>query len=162
MWGMTFSNVTIAAATHAALVAVPLDTGLEGEIGSNLHDATASAIRLNVSYRLTAATQGDDVTMAMGIGWISDTAIAAGGVSVPSPISDHYDWMYHDVRTMAASPASAGGDEILANGYIEIRNNSMRKQRENASGLVAVFQANLLQSTSVQVFVGGRVLFLNP
>jgi len=46
--------------------------------------------------------------------------------------------------------------------HFEINSDSMRKQRENHSSLRLIVSATLLTSTQVQIFVGGRVLFLLP
>ncbi len=161
MWGITNQNGTIIAATHAALLVIELQSLLQVDVDVNFFDLTASAIRLNISYRQTTAKLGDDDTVAMGIAWVSESALAVGGVAIPDPSTDHFDWMFHDIRTVT-SELAADGDSVARNGAWTIRNDSMRKQRENHSNLVAVFRATLLQSVSVQVFVGGRVLFLMP
>ena len=162
MWGVAIANGTIAVATSAGKAVFNLQANLESDIGSTLHDATASAIRLNVNYRLQSATTGDDNTVACGIGWVNERAIAAGATSVPSPIDDHFDWMFHDIRTLSASRDVTDKDEQVLGSFMQIRNNSMRKQRENSSTLVAVFEAEVLESVALQIFLGGRVLFLNP
>ncbi len=161
MWGITSANVTLAANTQAAMVAVDLMQRLESDLELKLYELTASAIRLNITYRSTTGMLGDDDTIAMGIAWISDTAFAAGGAALPDPSTDHFDWMFHDIRTIT-SELAADGDSVPRQGFFTVVNDSMRKQRENHSQLVAVFRAPLLQSTSIQVFVGGRVLFLLP
>ena len=162
MWGIVNENGSLIAATHAGQLVFDLQKKLEADIGSNLHDATASAIRINVNYRVTGSSEGDDTTIALGIGWVSNAAFAVAGVSVPDPVEDHFDWMFHDIRTFSSAIGATDVDEAPRNSMIEIRNNSMRKQRENNSKLVLVTRAVLLQPTSCQVFLGGRVLFLNP
>ena len=161
MWGITTANGSLIAATHAAMITFDLGALLQVDLDTALADVTASAIRLNVTYRQTTSMLGDDDTIAMGIGWISVRALTAGGVAVPDPSTDHFDWMFHDIRTVT-SLLAADGDFVADNGMWQINNNSMRKQRENASSLVAVFRAVALQSTSVQIFLGGRTLFLMP
>ena len=143
------------------MLTIPLMGELEADLGMELNNVTASAIRLNVTYRLTAAQSTDDTTVAMGIIWATDRAIAAGGVALPDPSADHADWMFHDIRTLVGE-SGIDQDSMPRNGFLEIRNNSMRKQRENGSSLVALFRVTLLQATSVQIFVGGRTLFLLP
>ena len=143
------------------MLTIPLMGELETDLGMELNNVTASAIRLNVTYRLTTAQSTDDTTVAMGILWATDRAIAAGGVALPDPSADHADWMFHDVRTLVGE-SGTDQDSMPRNGFLEIRNNSMRKQRENASSLVALFRVTLLQATSLQIFVGGRTLFLLP
>ena len=119
---------TIVAATHAGMLTVPLMSELETDLGMELNNVTASAIRLNVTYRLATAMSTDDTTVAMGILWATNRAIAAGGVALPDPSQDHADWMFHDIRTLVGE-SGTDQDSHPRNGFLEIRNNSMRKQR---------------------------------
>ncbi len=160
-WALTATNGSLVAATSAGKLIVDLGQGLEDELASNLHNITASALRYNISYRQTTSQAGDDDTVAMGVAWVSTNALTAGPASVPNPGSDNWDWMFHDIRTIT-NHGGADSDFSFQNAQWSISNNSMRKQRENNSALVMVFQAILLQSVSVQVFVGGRVLLLLP
>ncbi len=120
------------AATHAAMLLIELTSALETDLGRELSNVTASAIRLNVTYRLTTAQSTDDTTVAMGILWVTNRAAAAGGVALPDPSTDHADWMFHDIRTLVGE-SGTDQDSMPRNGFLEIRNNSMRKQRENSS-----------------------------
>ena len=160
-WALTAANGTIAAATSAGKLVVDLGQGLEDEISANLNNVTASALRYNISYRQTTSQAGDDDTIAMGVAWVSANAITAGSASIPNPASDNWDWMFHDIRTIT-NHGGSDSDFSFQNAQWSISNNSMRKQRENNSALIMVFQAVLLQSVTVQVFVGGRVLLLLP
>ena len=162
MWGITNQNFTIAAATAATMVAIDLLAALKTDVGYDLPGVTASAIRLNVLYRMTTAQGTDEDTVALGIGWISDTAFASGGAALPDPSTDHFDWMFHDIRTLKGEGAADLDQSPAVAGFLQIRNDSMRKQRENHSTLALIVRATQLQSASVQVFVGGRVLFLLP
>ena len=161
-WSITMTNGSIVAATHAGMLAVDLSVGLEQDIGTEFRDVTASALRFNIDYRNTTATTGDDTFVACGIGWVTDRAFAAGGVALPDPSTDHTDWMFHDARVLVASRDITDIDEMVPNGHLQVVNNSMRKQRENGSKLVAIFRATILQQTQLQVFIGGRALFLFP
>ncbi len=161
MWGIVETNFTIVTATAAGMVGVNLMAALQADVGYDLPGVTASAIRLNVSYRQTGAMNGDDDVLSMGIGWVSDTAVTAGGNALPDPSTDHWDWMFHDSRALTAS-GTADADQVARNGFFTIKNDSMRKQRENHSSLTIVVRATILQSTTVQVFVGGRILYLLP
>ena len=161
LWGITTANGSLIAATPATMIVFPLMSSLKTDVGYEMPGVTASAIRLNVTYRQTAAQLGIDDTIAAGIGWVSDTAIASSGAALPDPSTDHFDWMFHDIRTISAVTV-ASADQVPANGNYTIRNDSMRKQRENHSALVMIFRCTLLQSTNIQIFVGGRVLFLLP
>ena len=161
-WGITIVNSTLVAATHAGMKIIDLQNALETQLDRKFSNMTASALRFNVNYRLTGSTTGDDTTIAMGVCYISKAAFVASGVSVPDPSIDNYDWMFHDVRTLTSSRDVTDVDEQVFNSQLEIRNNSMRKQCENSSILVMVFRGVLLGATSVQIFVGGRTLFILP
>ena len=160
-WGITSTNGTVASATPAGKLLIDLTIGLENELSVQMHNTTVSALRYNITYRQTAASVGDDDVIAMGIAWISNNALAAGPDAVPNPASDNFDWIFHDIRTVSATTAT-DLDNVARNGAWTIRNNSMRKQRENNSTLLMVTEVTLLQSASIQVFVGGRALFLLP
>ena len=143
------------------MIGVSLMDKLETDLSVGLHNVTASAIRLNVTYRLTTAQSTDDNTLALGIAWVSDSVLSAGGVALPDPSEDHYDWMAYDARTIAGEGAS-DTDHVPINGHFQINNDSMRKQRENHSTLCLMVRCTLLQATQIQVFVSGRVLYLLP
>ena len=159
---MINQNGTVAAATHAGILAMDLGGELEGDLAANLHNVTASALRINVTYRNVSATTGDDTTVSCGIAWVSNDAFGIGGTSLPDPSTDSYDWMFWDTRTLGVSRDVTDVDEMVANGFMQINNNSMRKQRENHSTLAILFRCTLLQQTTLQVFVGGRTLFIFP
>jgi len=161
-WGITNSNGSLVAATHAAQINLDLTASLEVALGFDLHNVTASAIRLNINYRLTTSSTGDENTVACGVGWVSNRARDAGGVALPDPSVDNFDWMFHDIRTLSSSRDVVDIDEQVPGSMLVIRNDSMRKQHENASSLLIIFRASLLQSVAIQVFIGGRVLFLLP
>ncbi len=162
MWGITDVNFTLSASTAAAMIAVDLMALLRTDLGHTLAGVTASAIRLNVLYRQSVSMDTDEDTIWMGIGWVSDTAIATGGAALPDPSIDHFDWMAHDGRTLKAIGSADVEQSHIGWGAFSVHNDSMRKQRENHSTLVAVFRSTLLQSGAFQVFVQGRVLFLLP
>ena len=161
-WAITNANGSLVAATHAGQIAFDLGAELEVDIASNLHNVTASALRFNVNYRLTGSTSGDDTTVNLGVGWIGLDAFIAGGVAMPDPSKDHFDWMFHDIRTLTSSRDVTDVDEQVPGSHLVIKNDSMRKQRENHSVLALIVRASLLQVTSCQVFVGGRALLLLP
>ncbi len=162
-WAQTFQNFTIAAATHAGAVAIDLLAELNADLGVNTQpNITISALNINVSYRVTAASTGHDNTITTGIILMGTDAFTAGGVSLPDPAEDHADWIFWDARTLVASRDISSVDEMPSNGFLEIRNRSMRKMRENRQTLVLISRASLLQSTSIQVFVSGRSLVINP
>ncbi len=160
-WGITNSNQNLAAATAAGMVQFDLQGLIRTDLGFQMPGVTASAIRLNVSYLQIGAQSTDEDIVACGIAFVSDTAVASGGADLPDPSIDHYDWMFHDIRMLSATPLT-DLDSIARNGFFQIKNDSMRKQCENHSSLMMVFRATQLQSTSIQIFVGGRVLFLLP
>ena len=162
-WAQRITNGTVTAATHAAAVAVDLLSELNADLGVNTQpNITISAINFNVSYRQTSATTGDDDTITCGIVIMGSDAFTAGGVSLPDPAEDHADWMFWDTRTLVAPRDITDVDVMIPAGFLEIRNRSMRKLRENRQTVAMIFRATLLQSNSVQFFVAGRTLVLNP
>ncbi len=161
-WAIRTVNTSIVAATHAGQTAIELLGILEGDLGQEFHNITVGALNFNVDYRLTNSSAGDDTTVAMGICWVGQDAFDIGGTSLPDPSDDHYDWMFHDIRTMSSSVGVTDVDEMVRNSHLVIRNRSMRKQRENHSTLVMIFRAILLQPTSLQIFIGGRSLVIFP
>ena len=161
-WGITTVNSSIIAATHAGMKSIDLLNTLEGDLSVEIHNATISALNINVNYRLTGSTTGDDTTIFCAVGLFGEDAFGVGGVSLPDPSTDHADWMYWDARTLTSSRDVTDVDEQVFNSQLEIRNRSMRKMRENHQRLGILFRATLLQATTVQVFVAGRVLVLLP
>ena len=166
MWGITSTNGTVAAATHAGMLTIDMMTELRTDVGYTMPAVTASALRFNIDYRPTVWKLGDDVTVAMGVIWATEKAIVAGGVALPDPSADQADWLFHDIRTLICPgtgfDTSTDSDVAPRDGRLVISNDSMRKQRENQSTLVMLFRVILLQATSLQVFVGGRTLFILP
>ena len=159
-WAQTIANFSIVGATHATQVAINLLAGLETALGMQLNNVTISALNFNVTYRMTQATTGDDSTISTGIVIVGLDAFPAGGVALPFVTEDHADWMFWDTRTLVASRDVTDKDEMNTNGFLQIRNKSMRKMRENNQTLALISGADLLQQTTCQVFVGGRALIL--
>jgi len=159
-WAITSATGSLIAVTDAAMIVFDLQSGLETDLGFNLNNVTASAIRLRISYNFQAtAVVGDQVIGDWGIGWFQDDAIAAGAASLPRPENDSFDWMAHghfhvvaDVPAVKSRPRD--GQEMILN-------DSMRKQRENHSTLAMIVSAQVLEDP-LTVNLGGRVLFLLP
>ena len=128
-WAQTRVNATISAATHAAIVNIDLLTGLETALGLNLTAITVSAINLRIDFRLTSSTTGDDNTITTAIAVVGQDAFDDGGVVLPDPSNDHYDWMFWDDRTLMASRDVTAIDEWVPGGSLTINNKSMRKMR---------------------------------
>ena len=160
-WAITNSNGTIVAATQAGMLAINLLALFETDIGAELMNVTISALNYNINYRLTSSTAGDDLTIACGVIIVSEDAFGEGGAALPRPSADHSDWMFNDIRTLTSTQGT-DIDEQVPGSFLEIRNKSMRKMRENHSVLAMIFSATLLQPTSVQIFIGGRCLVLLP
>ncbi len=159
-WGLQNNNGSIVAATHAGNLAFDLQSKLETDLGANLHNVTVSAIRLDITLRFQAtAVVGDTFNLHWGITWVSSSAAAAGGVALPDPSDDHADWIAHGQRLVVADVAAV--ISAPRRGLIEIRNDSMRKQKENDSSLLLICQASVVDDP-VTIFLGGRVLFLLP
>ncbi len=161
-WAQARANGTIVAATHAGQISINLLTDYEVDIGAELHNITVSALNYNISYRLTSSTTGDDTTVSMGIILVGQDALDIGGTSLPNVSSDHADWMFWDTRTLVSSRDVTDVDEMVQGGFLEVRNRSMRKMRENHQALVAIFGSSLLQPTQLQIFLAGRALILLP
>ncbi len=154
------SNGTVVAVTEAAKISFGLTAELETDLEFQLHNVTASAIRLAIGMVFQPATSiGDIAMMHFGVMWIQDDAAAAGVSSVPNPANDSADWMAHAAVTIV-SESTAGHAPRFGNFLLS--SDSMRKQRENHSSLRLIVSATTVPTEGVQVFVGGRVLFLLP
>jgi len=159
-WAIVRFTTSVIGTTEAQKSVVDLQALLETDLGFNLNNVTASAIRLRLNFHFASgSTVGDSVQFAYGIIWASDDAIAAGAASIPNPANDSSDWMAHGggfiVSESTAQHVPRGGD-----GHMMI-NDSMRKQRENSTTLVLVTSAQTVQST-LQIHGVGRVLFILP
>jgi len=159
-WAITSATGSLIAVTEAAKIFFDLQSGLETDLGFNLNNTTAGAIRLRLTVEFQAtAVVGDRAHGDWGIGWFQDDAIAAGVVSLPNPTNDSFDWMAHGHFDVIADAAAV--KSIPRNAQQMIVNDSMRKQRENHSTLGMVVSASVLEDP-VNVNLGGRVLFLLP
>jgi len=146
--------------TEATKLFFDLQSALETDLASNLHNTTVSAIRLDIHLTFaTTAVVGDRARIGWGMGWFQNDAIAAGVASLPNPLDDHFDWVAHGTREVICDVAAVISRP--RDGLIEVRNDSMRKQRENHSTFGCVVSANNLSDTLL-VTIGGRVLFLLP
>ncbi len=159
-WAIVRFTTSVIGTTEAQKSVVDLQAALETDLGFNLNNVTASAIRLRLNYHFAAgSTVGDSVQFAWGIIWASDDAIAAGAASIQNPANDSADWMAHGggfiVSESTAQHVPRGGENHI------VINDSMRKQRENNSSLIIVHSAQTVQST-LQIHCVGRVLFLLP
>ena len=161
-WAQRITNGSIVAATHAGIGAVNLLSELEVDLSVEMHNVTISALNINVTFRLTSSTTGDDTSVTTAIALVGEDAFTVGGVALPDPFTDHADWMFWDSRTMTSSRDVTDVDEVVINGFLEIRNKSMRKMRENHQVLALLVRCSLLQPVSLQFFVAGRSLVLLP
>ncbi len=159
-WALqTGQNGTVAAASHAGAIAIDLFTSIEAELGMTLNNVTLSAIRLAVGCQFfDASTVGDRVMLHWGVTWVTQDAFDAGAVSMPEPNADNADWMAHGAVLLVSE---ATGIHMPRGGQFLVTSDSMRKQRENNSLPVIIFQASLSEH-SIQIFLGGRVLYLLP
>ena len=158
-WGTTNTSTTVSAATDAGKVVIDLQAGLEIDLAMNLHNVTASAIRISLTTSfLVGGTLGEAARLSWGIMWATDQAIAAGGAALPNPISDEADWMAHGGITVFVEQIHA---HIPRGGLTMISNDSMRKQRENNSTLVLLVQGAVIVH-AVGIATVGRTLFLLP
>jgi len=89
---------------------------------------------------------------------VSEQAGAAGGVSVPGPISDEdASWLWHRYVVMNAGTAALTGDDIgsMVRGVIDSK--AMRKKKVNES-LILVGQLFTGLYAAVEVNGGFRIL----
>ncbi len=159
-WALqTGQNGSLIAATHAGAISIDLFTSIEAELGMTLNNVTLSAICLDVAFQFfTASSVGDRTMIHWGVTWVTQDAFAAGAESMPEPNADNADWMAHGSVLLCSESTAI---HIPSGGHQEVHSDSMRKQRENNSLPVIIFQASLLEH-SVQIFLGGRVLYLLP
>jgi len=157
-WGLTVSNGTITAATDAGSLLFDLGIGIEVALGQTLSNMTVGAIRLDIDFHAqSTAVIGDQYRMMWGIIIVSKDAFAVGATSIPDPTADHADWMAHGNVDLVADVAGSTSRPRFS--HVEIRNDSMRKIRENNSKVILKVRGITIQDP-VQVFVAGRVLFL--
>ena len=160
-WGITIANGSIIGVTQATSLAFNLTDGLETTLGSEAHNWTVAALKYNLDFvGLAAGAVNDDFTVAAGVTWVNNDALAAGPVSLPSPSDDNADWMWYSAGHFTFENAVAKEAPMNRSGFV-IDNQSMRKQRENNSSLVLIVRGVLTDRT-VQVFLSGRALFLLP
>jgi len=160
-WGIANFDASISVATQAGSSVGSLSGELETTLGMSAHNWTASALNFNVwAHSVIAGAIWDRTELAIGIGWFNDDAIAAGSSSLPDPATDDADWMYHSFMEFAARDTVANARFVPYEGY-QVRNRSMRKQREAHSSLVVIIRAVVLQRTTA-VHFSGRTLFLLP
>ena len=151
------TNGTIAGITEATKLSFNLTSDLETSLGFNLHNVTASAIRLDLGLQFAASgTVGDRAMLHWGVIWITTDATAT---IMPNPATDAADWMAHGSRLIVNEAMAIN---MPRGGQVELHSDSMRKQRENNSELNLVVSATVLTGTNVQVFLSGRVLFILP
>jgi len=158
-WANVSTSFTVLGTTEAQKGVFDLQSALEVDLDYNLNNVTASAIRLNISFRyVVGSTLGDLNRGAWGIRWCSNDAVAAGAASLPNPNNDSADWMAYGAFAIISESTSShvprGGNQVIVN-------NSMRKQGENNSSL-CIIVATVSSNFTMQVDLGGRVLFLLP
>ena len=154
-WTIIQSNFTMS----GALVAIDLTTVLEASLGSTLHNVTVSALRLTIDMNFAAGlTVGDRSLNYFGVMWISREALAVGSAALANPATDAADWMMHGTRLIVSESALLHKPRGAS---MEFFSDSQRKQRENNSVLVLIGTAPI-SDHGVQVFIGGRALFILP
>ena len=158
-WAITQNSTTLAGAAHSDNAVIQLQSGLETELAFNLHNVTASAIRMTLDFHyLVGSTIGVLNRVVFGIIWASDDSIAAGAASVPSPADDNADWM-------AFGGGSFISESVVAHSPRDSRfvisNDSMRKQYENNSSLVLVVSSPSFVD-GIGLHIVGRILFILP
>jgi len=158
-WANVSTSISVIGVTEAQKGVFDLQSALEVDLDYNLNNVTASAIRLNLSFRyVVGSTLGDLNRGSWGIRWCSNDAVAAGAASLPNPVNDSADWMAHGSFAIISESTSA---HVPRGGNVVVENNSMRKQGENNSSLCIII-ATVSSAFTMQVDIGGRVLFLLP
>ncbi len=154
---MPGTNGFIIGITEATKLLFNLISGLETELDFQMHNVTASALRLSLNFQFAASgTVGDRAMLHYGVTWLTD---GAGAEEAPNPAADNADWMAHGAVLLVNEATTLN---MPRGGQVKLDSDSMRKQRENNSRLVLVVSATVLTSTTVQVFVGGRSLLILP
>jgi len=157
-WGIHISNQTLTTAGSATKNTFVLSAGVEVSLGQKMANWTISAIRLDLDIQFkSTAVVGDQCRIAWGILVAPNDTIVVGGLSLPSPVTDDADWIAHGGMNVVADVAAVTSRPRFS--HFEIRNDSMRKVRENNSGLVLLSEAITIEDP-VQIFVSGRVLYL--
>ena len=103
----------------------------------------------------------DETTLGLGLIVVSDSAAAAGGVSVPGPAADFDSpWVWHQFVPLISAAATAASDVAIGlQDKIVVDSKAMRKLGA-AETLVMVAQITNSQFVTVRVQGGVRLLAL--
>ena len=159
-WGITSATTSLISTAEAARVRINLSTSLETDLGVRLNNVTASALRLQITATFQAtAIVGDQAAFMYGVGWFTDNASSVGPTVLPDPVADNWDWMAHGGVSLVADVAAV--ISMPRFGSFLLENDSMRKQRENNSGLSILFSGITIDDP-ITIRVQGRTLFILP
>ncbi len=125
--------------------------------------AANTLLRMRGDLLVTAVPNAvnDDDTLGLGAIIVSDEARAAGGVSIPGPISSgNASWIWHRYVGLHSATNSAASSMALGLwARVEIDSKAMRKMKPNDS-LVLVAETSTGEMASVFVVGGWRTLHL--
>ncbi len=126
VWSNIVSSMIVTAAASGK--AVGTNVGLSSAGG-----LTLIRTRGWLGIHLDPTTIADALQVGVGLGVFSSDAFAAGGGSMPGPLTEvDYDWVFHTVRVMGPSfTATEDGTNILHNVWVDVDSKAMRKLKPN-------------------------------
>ena len=158
-WGLVSTSSTLPDATDGGKIIFDLTVPLEADLGFTLHNVTASAIRMLLTFSFSVGSSiGDHARGAFAIKWVSSDAFSSGATSVANPVNDAGDYMAYGNFSIFSESALA---HIPRGGLQVITNDSMRKQNENNSMLILIIVGAVVVSP-LTVTAQGRVLYILP
>ena len=127
------------------------------------HDLQETILRIRGQFLATGVpdTAFDDETVGVGAIVVTDNAVAAGGVSLPGPISDpDASWIWHAYMPLMSLATTSASDVALGCfDRVIVDSKAMRKSNRNES-LAFVGQLATGDFGSVRIQGGVRVLSL--
>jgi len=132
--------------------------------GSGLLDVepvTLMRLRGEILVKGTPNAVADDAVIAFGFIVVSDNAFAAGGVSLPGPISDlDAPWVWHGFAPLSAGQTALDGSDIGSVVRMTIDSKAMRKLGINET-LALVGQTTTNDYAAVSASGGVRALAMH-
>ena len=107
-----------------------------------------------------APSLGDRALVTVGIGVVSDAAVAVGSTAMPGPLTEAaFPWLYWEVVPMSFPSTAIDPSSVTASARIKFDIRSMRKIKPEESVVVVVEYANSTGNPPLSIFVGNtRVL----
>ena len=156
-WIISEVSSTIQDGIGTPILAHDFTADFDSAMGRTQSQVTVSNIRGHLCMTATATPPTANGIWAAGIAWMPESILAS---QLPSPITDDYDWIWHNIG--GSTQGLATGDYLWGKGVdgLIINNRSMRKQRDAFSKLVLVTASATGQNANV--FGGFRILYLLP